>query len=311
MTRRRVVGAIAALVLGIVALAAASSGERGSAVAPEEGALFAAWARADDGRGYATAREDLERGVGRRFDAYRWWIDLDDPVDERQRAFMRDLLGDRIPVLGFTTQVAGGGMARWGDVAAGRYDDRLRRMAQGLDAYGGPMVVVVHHEPEDDLPEAGSAEDYVRMFRHVAAILRAHAPQVEIAWVLMAITHRDGRQAAYYPGDEHVDWIGADGYNLGRPWRSCATVFGPFAAWAERRDRPLLIAEMGTNDDPAVPDRSARWLDECRAWVRDHEQIKLVAYFHTSNWVLEDNGGQALRAFRAWGQDPYFRRAGG
>jgi len=281
-----------------------------SAIAPKEGVLFGGWARPEGGRTYAEERARLEDRIGRRFDAYRWWLTMDSVVDDQSLTFMRELLGDRVPIVGFTTS-HGGGQARWAAVADGRYDERIAATAKALHRYGEPMIVVIDHEPEADAAVAGSPADYQRMFRHVAGMFRELAPQVEVAFVLTSMTYREGQAGRWYPGDDAVDWVGADGYNwsAGRGWRSCPDIFEAFHRFgtADDRDKPLLIAEFGTMDDPAVPARSAQWLDECRDWVASRPAIKVVAYFHAYEWVLEDAGGQALAAFRAWGADPRFR----
>jgi hypothetical protein len=131
----------------------------------------------------------------------------------------------------------------------------------------------------------------------------------------MAITYRHGLAASWYPGDDAVDWIGADGYNgfdPARPasWRSCAQIFDAFHAFARPRGKPLLLPEYGSDVDPADPGRRPAWLDDCRRWGAARPAVKLVSYFDAHNWALDSDGGRSLQALRAWAQDGRFRAGG-
>ncbi len=306
----------------------------GSQIAPANGSLFGGWAARRGTNTYAQERAWFEgaSGVNRKFDAYRWWMTVDDVVNG---PFLRELLGTRVPVIGLTTDLRTGAdagqKARWGAIARGDYDAELRTLAQGLGAYGDKMIVVIHHEPEDDVDYDGESRygtpaEYRAMFQRVAGIFGQYAANVEVGWVLMAWTWRDTngnpdgpyQPADYYPGDQYVDWIGADGYNWyatddpttqayeGRPWQWCYEIYDAFYAWGKARGKPLMFAEFGTNDDSAAPARSSDWLNGCRNYVKYRPEIKLTSYYHSYNWILDDNGGAAMTAFRSWGADPHF-----
>lgn len=311
---RLTAGAIVVLLVGVMTVGSLGSDRRvsGSVIAPREGVLFGGWSRPEGGRTYKQERVLFEDRLGRRFDAYRWWLTLDSVVDDQTLAFMRDLLGDRVPLVGFSL-ARRDGQATWGAIAKGRYDERIVATAEALERYGEPMVVVLDHEPEADVPEAGTPAEFRRMFRHVAGLFEHHAPNVELAFVLTSMTYRQGEADRWYPGDDAVDWIGADGYNwrAGAEWRSCQDIFESFYRFGVTREseKPLLIAEFGTTDDPAVPDRAATWLEECRRWVASRPSIKLIAYFHAYGWAFDPGEGDALRALSEWGADPLFRSA--
>jgi hypothetical protein len=319
LARRLTAGAIFVLLVGVVTVGSLGSDRRvsGSVIAPKEGVLLGGWSRPEGGRTYKQERVLFEDRVGRRFDAYRWWLTLDSVVDDQTLAFMRDLLGDRVPLVGFSL-ARRDGQATWGAIAEGRYDERIVATAEALERYGEPMVVVLDHEPEADVPEAGTPAEFRRMFRHVAGLFEEHATNVELAFVLTSMTYRQGEADRWYPGDDAVDWIGADGYNwrAGGEWRSCEDIFEAFYRFGapsdggRRPEKPLLIAEFGTGRDPAVPARRAQWLDECRRWVASRPAIKMVAYFHAYGWALDDDA-QAMAAFRAWGASPDFRAGPG
>ena len=288
----------------------------GSRIAPARGSLLGAYSWRRAGRTYAEERSYLERRLGRSFDAYRWWLALDDVPDA---TWLRDLFGSRTPVIAYNAHLEhtpGRRWAPWRDIAAGRYDAQVIRAARALARLRQPVLLVLHHEPEDDA-HYGSPADYRLMFQRVSTLMRAYAPNVEVGWVLMAYTFAAADADAWWPGPEFVDWIGADGYNWhlrDRTWRGCGQIFNGFYAWATRderglpRNKPLLFAEYGTHDDPAWAQRSSIWLDDCRRWIKQRPEVKLTSYFHVGSWVLDDNGAHALGGMRAWGRDPYFRQ---
>ncbi|KAJ3214496.1 hypothetical protein HDU67_001628 [Dinochytrium kinnereticum] len=62
---------------------------------------------------------------------------------------------------------------------------------------------------------------YIREFRNIARVLHARNPTAAMLWSPNMDSHGDS-YSAYYPGDEHVDWVGLSVYYKGRideyPW---------------------------------------------------------------------------------------------
>jgi beta-mannanase len=114
----------------------------------------------------------------------------------------------------------------WAGVAAGRQNERIHAAAARFKAYGKPMFLVIHHEPENDVKEKNdaltgtyadgmTAKDYKAMYRHVVQTLRADgATNVITVMAYMGNEKWMGRSwwKDLYPGDDVVDWIGLDSY---------------------------------------------------------------------------------------------------
>ncbi|HLZ38045.1 MAG TPA: PKD domain-containing protein [Mycobacteriales bacterium] len=110
----------------------------------------------------------------------------------------------------------------------------------------------------------------------------------------------------YYPGDDVVDWLALDAYNWygcgpGKPtaWRSLAEVVGPFRTWSLPHGKPQMLAEWGSSEDPADPQRKANWLREAMSTLAGWPEFKAASYFHTFGncawWV--DSSPASERAF--------------
>jgi hypothetical protein len=262
--------------------------------------------------------ESMAAKTGRSLDVnhsyYRW----DDRVPSAEdRA---DVAAGRTPLISFKPATKGGQVLRWADVASGRYDARLREVAQGLKSLGKPVFFSFHHEPEND-QAFGTPAEYRAAWRHVAEILRQEgATNVVKTYVTMG--WKPELSEAYYPGNDVVDWVAGDPYNwayskshFDAPWRSFEAAAGKFYAWAKGKGKPIMIAETGCVEDPRDPGRKAQWIREMGETLKHKwPEIKAVCYFNNNHddgrgingWHIESP--QALAAMRELAQDPYFSR---
>jgi beta-mannanase len=88
--------------------------------------------------------------------------------------------------------------------------------ADAIKAWGSPIYLAFHHEPENDTATFGTPAEYAAAFRRVVEVFRSRGvTNVAFVWTLMAWSYdpRSGRDPnQYYPGDAHVGAIGADGH---------------------------------------------------------------------------------------------------
>jgi beta-mannanase len=114
-------------------------------------------------------------------------------------------------------------------------------------------------------------------------------------------------KAEYYPGDEHVDWVGVSGYNLHR--EAPADLFDQiYADYAARK--PLMLTELGAVDRGGRT--KADWITLLAAWVEQHPAMGAVVWFDTDThpgydekWRI-DTDPESLAAFRAMARNPHF-----
>jgi len=215
-------------------------------------------------------------------------------------------------------------------------DTYLREVADLVQKLPVPVILIFHHEPENDAcgPAAfGTPDEFRRAYRQFAADVRDRDARdgkstISTGWVLMNATYvasSAGDKAKFtgckswkandtstdnplrnpenwYPGDEAVDWLGADVYTHGAdiPLRDAV---GPFVQWAggpcpaehpkadwsctnARAGKPLGLAEFGFGLGKRVASQAekARWFDELRADLSNPAsaelgRIKAFAYW--------------------------------
>lgn len=288
----------------------------------------------------------LESAVGRRFDVdhqfYRWGQMLPSAYDvwtaEQGRTPMISL---------HPRKKADGSVTTWGAIASGAEDAYLQQVAASLKAWGKPAFFVFHHEPESELcpnntltgcdlgTYYGTTSQYKQAWRRVKSVLRK-AGNTQLAMTFVTTSYRfrtdpltDPKYGAkFYPGDDVIDWIGADPYNfigagttpeqLNAAWRGLADEIGPWYAWAAQRNKPLALAEIGVREDPNAPGRKGQWIDQARLDLPTRfPKVKAFVYFDSypgeavgdgMNWRV-DSSPEAFASYRAMAHDPVYRVA--
>jgi hypothetical protein len=271
---------------------------------PPSGALLGAWVSPDEytQAGRLRAVEDFERVIGRRLDVVHLFEAWHDPFpSESDRAFAAS---GRVVMLSW-----GGTDTRV--IASGSQDEWIRQRARAVRDLGVP--VLLRWRWEMDRPnlsaEIWSPQDYVAAWKHIRAVF-AEEQVTNVGWVWcphargFVDTSRDA--AAYYPGDDEVDWLCADVYAEpdGSSFRDAV---GPFLTWAAGHPKPIIIGEFGIQHG----DR-ATWFQDAYRFVEAYPQIKGLVYFHGVS-KGERNYDHSLRrspdaldAFRKGATSPHF-----
>jgi Bacterial Ig-like domain/Glycosyl hydrolase family 26 len=285
---------------------------------PSTGSLFGAFVAVGDrtGSNQTKAEAAFEAMVGRKMaldkEGYAWDEDWPDSFDNASRDQGRTL------VFEWNASLFGGGVISWSDIADGLHDAEIDARAQDLKAFGAPAFFVFHHEPEDEVGEAGTTQDFIDAYQHVHDRFVADGvTNVSYVLQLLAFTYAQGEADQYYPGDGYVDLLAADGYNWyscpGRtdPWKTFAEVFQGFHDYGVAKGKPLFVQEFGSMEDPDDPGHKGQWITDAAATIKGWPQIKAVAYYHNGSpgancdwWV--DTSQASLDAFQAMGADSYF-----
>jgi hypothetical protein len=279
---------------------------------PSTGAYLGAWvgtASVFTQVGEIDAVNTLQQKIGRKLDIVhsylKWQAPFPTPSD---LAFVRQGSTLLISWAGTDTQ----------QIASGADDSWLRTRAQQIKALGKP--VFLEWRWEMDRPnlrsEVHSGADFVKAWDHIRAIFAAAGVR-NAAWVWCptAKGFSDGQAAAFYPGNNEVDWICADAYPYGSVTTFAATV-NPFLSWASHDRKPVMIGEFGVPQSYSAP-RRAQWLRAAQKVVLGDRQIKALLYFDADpagrtlqgSYSLGDDGA-ALLAFRSIARLPYFNPAG-
>ena len=220
-----------------------------------------------------------------------------------------DLDNGRIPMISWNGTLTLG-------IAAGAEDSLIAERADAVRALGRTVLLRWMWEMDGNQKQEDSLvpPSYVLAWRHIHDVFQSRgATNVEWIWCPNASAFQPGGDAPkYYPGDEYVDWICADGYNWnpGRPgdkWKSFSEIYSAFYDWSLYRRKPMMVGEFGVQE--RAPDEKARWLADARQAVKSQfPAIGAVVYFDADkdyDWRV-DSSGSALAAFRDWARDPYF-----
>jgi VCBS repeat-containing protein len=203
------------------------------------------------------------------------------------------------------------------DVASGAYDSTFAAMATAIAENQtedvNPLLYVrlgweatnyypwkVHSGPDNALDES-LVEDYIDAFQHVATIFRSVDDRFQIEWN-QNYSKQDANGVYYdlaelYPGDEFVDVVGVDAYNVAR----FSGQDDPVSAWdyklnapyglawfsdfAAQHGKPLAMTEWGIDSDDF-----GSYVDDLAEFVRTNN----VIYTNYWNADAKTNGNDTL-----------------
>jgi beta-mannanase len=265
---------------------------------------------------------DFEKTVGKTqdiFHAYHKDGELFPTADER--AIATDPAHPRLLLENWKPSTS----ANWAQIANGAADGNIDNLAAYIKStFHQPFFLTVWHEPENDVNmTAGSgmtAKDFHDMFRHT--VLRLRADGVTNAVTVANFQSYPAYSATdwwsdLYPGDDVVDWVAEDAYNMGdvaggkASGDFAATVNKPKASWTgfynwahtNHPDKPVMLAEWGVFDRSDSPGRQAWYFNDVRTNLAEFPQLKAMVYFDSptapKGSTNFDNTPAALAAYKA------------
>jgi beta-mannanase len=280
-------------------------GSLGGKLVPTTGALW----------GSSNVTDSLESQLGRRFDISHTYHDWDDHfpnASEQARAGKGTILFlDWMPRIFGTDKII-----PWANITNGSQDAVIDAEANQLKAFGRPLFLSFHHEPEDEVGRYGSASDFAAAFRHVHNRFAARGvSNVVWVWNVMGWSGGYGQYTGgLYPGDAYVDWIAWDPYNWygcrGSTWTSFGDKVRQFYGWLESngfRDKPFMLGEYGTGERSGDPGAKAAWFKGIPSELQSRlTNLKALVYFnHPGNigcdWRISSSSA-SLQAFAQVGQ---------
>src|SRR5207248_3682046 len=245
-----------------------------------------------------------------------------------------DVQNGRIPLISW-------GGADVDEIVAGKYDGAIDAAATRLQALGAPFFLRWFWEPDGTRPsKAGlskTPQKYIAAWRYIHDRFVNKDGGTNAVWVCCPVsldfyppsgqTSSDPTLAPnhainplgaqhYYPGDDVVDWMCADGYNWapnkpGTRYESFQELFQAFYNWSLPHNKPLMVGETGVQENN--PGDKAKWINAMHVSLTQHyPNIVAWLYFDTKNangldneWWLESSP-EAYSAWKAMAADPYF-----
>jgi len=217
----------------------------------------------------------------------------------------------------------------------GLYDDVLMNWADGARAFGKPVFLRFGHEMNGDwYPWSGinngggeldgygspdlpdGPERFVDAYRYIHDFFTEQGA-TNVLWVWCPNAPFEAMEqalgswnhaAAYYPGDEYVDWLCFDGYNWGSSafgqqfnaqWQAFDEIFA--SSYAELQainpEKPIMIGEFASTEEGG--DKAAWIIDTFDTIRQDYPQIRALIWFHIAketDWRINSSEA-ALEAY--------------
>ena len=248
--------------------------------------------RGDDANLLIAAEQDLGRSVDV-VRTFALWDDNFPTADDRVALNGRDL------IFSINPQTAAGPIP-WADIAAAQPGDPLHDdmvdWANRLKPYEDQLWLTFNHEPETvENIVHGTDQEFIAAWRNFMTVMADSGLEpIGRAWIMTDFAFELGEQDRrhpdrWYPGDEWVEAAAADAYNwydcrrrVDIPWRGLDQIIGDFVEWGlDHPDEQLMLAEMGSAEDPLDPNRKAEWLAEALELLAtpEYSQITTVSHF--------------------------------
>ena len=223
-----------------------------------------------------------------------------------------DLVRDRLPHVSVKPP------GTWHDVASGAQDPWLSDLLQGLRGEDGPVLLTLHHEPENDAGAPGMLPpDFVGMQRRAVDRAASLAPNVTIVPVLQHWTfdplRKDidprewvTREAAVFGVDIYNPWSPDNG----KEWRTFSSLTEEVLPWTD--GKPVVIGEYGCREDPQNPGLTSQWLRAAADYGRG-ANVVAMSYFNSGVNTPQGTlslGGESEVTFAELLASPWVARPG-
>jgi parallel beta-helix repeat protein len=204
------------------------------------------------------------------------------------------------------------------EVAAGEHDPYLKSLARSVAELGGPVLLryAWGMDGARSRRSSTSGTTFVAAWRHVHDLFAAQGVRAFWVWSPNAEAFAGVRGGVdrYWPGDDYVDWIGANGFNWygckdRTGWKDFGSIFQAFHDWGSARAKPLIVSETGTVEDPARPGRKRDWfLDAARVLGQSMPRIRAVVYSDRGGRcdLRPDTSAPSMEGFVRFARDPFF-----
>jgi plastocyanin len=288
---------------------------------PENGALFGAFVKLDEHNGLErrSAMLNFETLAERQMAIDRQYYLWDEPFPTADDEWSRDMGRTLYISWNGNASTPQQGCANWADIAAGLYDADIDARAAAVKAFGAPMFFAFHHEPMTAPPPGyeacGNSTEFIDAWRYIRdRFISQGVTNVSWSWTVTAWSFDQFEAENWYPGDDAVDIVAADGYNWygcehhPGPWREFDQVFQRYYDFGVEHGKPMVVAEYGTGEDDEVEGKKAQWFTNAAETVKGWPEVKGVTYFNVGSSCARyiDSSESSRAAFAAVGNDPYF-----
>ena len=178
-------------------------------------------------------------------------------------------------------------------IGRGNWDDYFKQAALAVRAFGGPVFISIDHEMNGNWypysqaypGSRTTASDYAVAWQHIVTLFRQNGAD-NVAWVWSPNVPDVGGipYAAYYPGDDYVDWIGVSFYS----GNDATAMDDIYKKYSEKK--PFFITEWATAPEksrynPNFPGEVAWVKTFFQSLNERYPRVKAISWF---NWNQAD-----------------------
>lgn len=247
---------------------------------------------------------EYSEAIRRMPDFLVWYASWEDAFGDEQRQILQRLDSwGLVPVIAWDPMDHDGptiDQPRYAlaNIIRGDFDAVIEGWAQGLKAFGSPVVLNFAHEMNGNWFPWGigvngnQPGEFVTAWKHVHDIF-ASVGTPNVSWMWTPNEMYDGVPASIeevYPGDAYVDWYGMNGFNWGEAifwescncrsaWRTFTEVFDKtYHRLVELGPRPIMIGEVGCAEEGGS---KAGWITDAymARLPEEYPRIRAVAWF--------------------------------
>jgi hypothetical protein len=249
--------------------------------------------------------DDWIETVGVTPDVLDIYVSWEDGVDFE--AEFAELLADRGVVLKITWEpwIMEGGVDQpqyaLSSIIDGEHDPYLRRWAEQIDDYGGPVILRPMHEMNGGWYPWGAGVngnqpgEFVGAWQHIRAVFdEVGASNVTWEWAPNQLFEGTAALEPLFPGDDLVDRVGVSAYNWGdeyeqyHRWRDLPELMAPTVeAIRDFTEVPIGVAETASS---SVGGDKAAWIEGMFAHALA-EGYAFLSYFNLDthrDWRIDD-----------------------
>jgi hypothetical protein len=279
----------------------------------------------------------LEQALGRIMDINNHYHGGWDDIAKRGLSWLEkwDVESGRIPLVGW-------GCFDSNKIISGSEDDVIRKTAQQMKAFGHEFFMRYCWEMDGSRKQGTvkGPKQFNEAWRHMYRIFQQEgATNVIWTWTANAAGFKDKRKYSnneppapyFYPGDEYVDWIAADGYNWGVSkrnqgdrWRQVLEIFDEFMVFARAHPKPIMVGEYGAQEQHQDPEAKPFWMRHAHDTLMNkpktadckhcgaYSDVAAVVYFDVDygshgDWRIMSSDATLL-AYKEVASDPWFNQ---
>ena len=260
---------------------------------------------------------NFQQKIGKKLAVVLWYIHWLDPFPNKEADIV--YANGSVPLITWEPWITHK-LGALDAIATGCYEDYVKRFIQAAKDWGKPIFLRFAHEMNGNwYPWDGEhngqflgSKKYKEVWIYLYNVRsELKADNIKLVWCVNNSSVPDtswNKAAAYYPGDQYVDWIGMDGYNWGyRKWEDFDSVFGGvYKELVSLTQKPIMIGEFGS---AAHGGSKAEWIADAFNKIKTkYPSVKVFCWFNIDkerDWRV-DSSQKAEAAFCQEIKDRYF-----